>query len=73
MPFFPEIHPLMPLQTPPIATLPIFPTLNYQKIVQPNVVPTQSQELQEIKGLLQNFGNKLVNIEKQQGQGFRKN
>lgn len=68
MPIFSDIQPNMPLQIPSFAPLPVVPTLQaIAQIVATKevVVLGSSQELQDIKILLQTFCNKLVNLEKQ--------
>lgn len=49
MPIFPYIQPLMPLQVPLIATIPIVPALGFQNYTQNNVVIDPSKQIQELK------------------------
>lgn len=68
MPIFLDIQPNMPLQIPsfvPFPVMPTLPTTTQTAGTQEFIVPISSQELQEIKSLLQTFGNKLVSLEKQ--------
>ena len=77
MPIFlvaPRLPLVEPLQVAPLAAIPAVPALPSPGTSQ-NALQTDpsahSNELQDIKGLLQNFGNEIVNIKKQQSQNYR--
>ena len=77
MPIFlvaPRLPLAEPLQVAPLAVIPAVPALpapgTSQNALQIDA-SAQSNELQEIKGFLQNFGNEIVNIKKQQSQNYR--
>lgn len=76
LPIFPTIQPLIAMQIPPLTVIPAVPALpapSSQSVRQENNFPAQSNDLQEIKGLLQTFGSEIVNLKRQQNQNYRPN
>lgn len=69
MPIYLVIQPPIPIQLPPLAVILDAPSLithDTQPNNQENTSLTQSHEFQEIKSLLQTFGNEIVNLKNQQ-------
>lgn len=66
MPIFPNIW--SPINLPPIASIPIVPTIGYQVANQENVIPEKNREFKDIKSMLQSLGkdfnNEFVSLEK---------